>query len=98
MQIGLMRGGRFLAEESPSDLMQKHACDSLENVFLKLSIIQNKGKRRRSSVLMEVTAAATASMPVSLISESATASITQVFLLVFKLALKILFKNVNLKC
>ncbi|XP_054268829.1 ABC transporter G family member 20 [Macrosteles quadrilineatus] len=61
--IGLMRGGRFLAEESPADLLQKHNCDSLENVFLKLSIIQNKGKRRRSSILMEVTAAATAAMP-----------------------------------
>uniref|UniRef100_A0A1B6GX14 Uncharacterized protein n=1 Tax=Cuerna arida TaxID=1464854 RepID=A0A1B6GX14_9HEMI len=61
--IGLMRGGRFLAEESPADLLHKHNCDSLENVFLKLSIIQNKGKRRRSSILMEVTAAATAAMP-----------------------------------
>uniref|UniRef100_A0A1B6J467 ABC transmembrane type-2 domain-containing protein n=2 Tax=Homalodisca liturata TaxID=320908 RepID=A0A1B6J467_9HEMI len=58
-----MRGGRFLAEESPADLLHKHNCDSLENVFLKLSIIQNKGKRRRSSILMEVTAAATAAMP-----------------------------------
>lgn len=61
-----MRGGRFLAESSPADLLQKHSCDSLENVFLKLSIIQNKGKRRRSSILLEVTAAATAAMPVSL--------------------------------
>lgn len=61
-----MRGGRFLAEESPSALLHKHSCESLENVFLKLSIIQNKGKRRRSSILLEVTAAATAAMPVSL--------------------------------
>lgn len=61
--IGLMRGGRFLAEESPDMLLQKHNCDSLEEVFLKLSILQNRGKRRRSSILFEVTQAATATMP-----------------------------------
>ncbi|XP_065225209.1 ABC transporter G family member 23 isoform X2 [Planococcus citri] len=55
--IGLMRGGRLLAEESPNDLLQKYNSDSLEDVFLKLSIIQNRGKRRRSSILHDVTAA-----------------------------------------
>lgn len=51
-----MRGGRLLAEESPDDLLQKYNSDSLEDVFLKLSIIQNRGKRRRSSILHDVTA------------------------------------------
>lgn len=59
-----MRGGKFLAEESPDSLLQKHNCDSLEEVFLKLSILQNRGKRRRSSILFEVTQAAAAAMPV----------------------------------
>lgn len=51
-----MRGGRLLAEESPNDLLQKYRSESLEDVFLKLSIIQNRGKRRRSSILHDVTA------------------------------------------
>lgn len=49
-----MRGGRFLAEESPDALQMKYQCDSLEDVFLKLAIIQNKGKRRRSSIAQEI--------------------------------------------
>lgn len=53
-KIGLMRGGKFLAEESPDDLLQKYHCESLEEVFLKLSVIQNRGKRRRSSIAKEV--------------------------------------------
>jgi ABC-type multidrug transport system ATPase subunit len=52
--IGLMRGGKFLAEESPSDLLRKYQAESLEDVFLKLSVIQNMGKRRRSSIAKEV--------------------------------------------
>lgn len=52
--IGLMRGGKFLAEESPNSLLQSHNCDTLEDVFLKLSKIQNQGKRRRSSYMQEV--------------------------------------------
>ncbi|CAO1389625.1 unnamed protein product [Diamesa hyperborea] len=52
--IGLMRGGKFLAEESPDDLMQKYHADTLEDVFLKLSVLQNMGKRRRSSIAAEV--------------------------------------------
>ncbi|XP_044021035.1 ABC transporter G family member 20-like isoform X2 [Aphidius gifuensis] len=53
--IGLMRSGRFLAEESPSRLMEMHRLDTLEEVFLKLSKRQNMGLRRRSSILSSVT-------------------------------------------
>ncbi|KOB76203.1 Abc transporter, partial [Operophtera brumata] len=52
--IGLMRGGRFLAEESPSELLRRYHVSSLEDVFLKLSVMQNLGKRRRSSILADV--------------------------------------------
>nr|AMQ10350.1 ABC transporter G family member 5 [Mythimna separata] len=52
--IGLMRGGRFLAEESPSELIRRYQGESLEDVFLKLSVLQNLGKRRRSSILADV--------------------------------------------
>lgn len=50
-----MRGGKFLAEESPDTLRQKYQCETLEEVFLKLSVMQNMGKRRRSSIVQEVT-------------------------------------------
>ena len=53
--IGLMRGGKLLAEESPTKLMEMHNMDSLEDVFLKLSKRQNMGLRRRSSILSSVT-------------------------------------------
>lgn len=53
--IGLMRGGKFLAEESPKKLMEMHRLDTLEEVFLKLSKRQNMGLRRRSSILSSVT-------------------------------------------
>uniref|UniRef100_A0A2M4AFI7 Putative abc transporter n=1 Tax=Anopheles triannulatus TaxID=58253 RepID=A0A2M4AFI7_9DIPT len=52
--IGLMRGGKFLAEESPADLLAHYQAESLEDVFLKLSVLQNMGKRRRSSIAQEV--------------------------------------------
>lgn len=52
--IGLMRGGKFLAEDSPTNLLRKFQAESLEDVFLKLSIMQNMGKRRRSSIAKEV--------------------------------------------
>lgn len=52
--IGLMRGGKLLAEESPDNLLQQFNCVSLEDVFLKLAVIQNMGKRRRSSIAQEV--------------------------------------------
>lgn len=54
IQIGLMRGGKFLAEESPDNLQMQYQCDTLEEVFLKLAILQNKGKRRRSSIAQEI--------------------------------------------
>ena len=49
-----MRGGKFLAEESPTNLMNMHGCDTLEDVFLKLSKEQNRGLRRRSTFMREV--------------------------------------------
>lgn len=52
--IGLMRGGKFLAEESPDHLLQQYNCDGLEDVFFKLAVMQNMGKRRRSSIVQEV--------------------------------------------
>lgn len=36
-QIGLMRSGRLLAEESPSALLATYRCKNLEDVFLQLS-------------------------------------------------------------
>lgn len=53
-QIGLMRGGRFLAEEAPDELIRRYNAENLEDVFLKLSVLQNMGKRRRSSILAEI--------------------------------------------
>lgn len=53
--IGLMRNGKFLAEESPRKLMEMHRLDTLEEVFLKLSKRQNMGLRRRSSILSSIT-------------------------------------------
>ncbi|XP_011641666.1 LOW QUALITY PROTEIN: ABC transporter G family member 23-like [Pogonomyrmex barbatus] len=53
--IGLMRNGKFLAEESPTKLMEMHRLDTLEEVFLKLSKRQNLGLRRRSSILSSIT-------------------------------------------
>lgn len=49
-----MRGGKFLAEESPDNLLMQYQCETLEEVFLKLAILQNKGKRRRSSIAQEI--------------------------------------------
>jgi hypothetical protein len=49
-----MRGGKFLAEESPEELLTTHMCETLEDVFLKLSKLQNQGKRRRSSYMLEI--------------------------------------------
>ena len=42
LQIGLMRSGHLLAEESPSVLLSMYKCISLEEVFLKLSRIQSQ--------------------------------------------------------
>jgi len=54
LQVGLLRGGRFLAEQSPDELLETYMCDTLEDVFLKLSKVQNQGKRRRSSYMLEI--------------------------------------------
>ena len=53
--VGMMSGGRLLAEESPNSLMESHGFVSLEQVFLKLCTFEEKltenldsrnGKRR----------------------------------------------------
>ncbi|XP_060530041.1 ABC transporter G family member 20 [Cylas formicarius] len=67
--IGLMRGGYFLAEESPERLISHYGADSLEDVFLKLSVIQNMGKKRRSSILQSVTDSI--HVPVGAVNEAA---------------------------
>jgi hypothetical protein len=72
-----MRGGKFLAEESPTSLLQKYNCQSLEDVFLKLSVIQNRGKRRRSSILHDITAAI--AVPVKKINHN------NIFIIIFNL-------------
>lgn len=43
-KIGLMRGGRLLAEESPANLLRQFQTDSLEEVFLILSRKQEQGE------------------------------------------------------
>ncbi|KAF5284915.1 hypothetical protein FQA39_LY16870 [Lamprigera yunnana] len=40
--IGLMREGYIVAEESPQMLLSKLDCDTLEDAFLKLSLLQNE--------------------------------------------------------
>ncbi|KAF2897639.1 hypothetical protein ILUMI_08551, partial [Ignelater luminosus] len=39
--VGLMRNGKFLAEEPPESLIARYNAETLEEVFLKLSIKQN---------------------------------------------------------
>jgi len=36
-RIGLMRGGKLIAEGTPSELRNKHNADSIEEIFIKLS-------------------------------------------------------------
>lgn len=60
-----MRGGKFLAEESPANLLLKYQCESLEDVFLKLSVLQNMGKRRRSSIAQEIVEQVSASQAIA---------------------------------
>lgn len=43
-KIGLMRGGKLMAEESPADLIVRFQAETLEEVFLSLSVRQNEGK------------------------------------------------------
>ena len=39
-----MRGGVLLAQESPLSLIAQHNCDTLEQVFLRLSHKQSRGQ------------------------------------------------------
>ena len=64
-----MRGGYFLAEASPESLMMQYGAESLEDVFLKLSVIQNQGKRRRSSIAQVVVSHIT--VPSGVVNEAA---------------------------
>jgi hypothetical protein len=41
-QIGLLRGGVLLAEDSPLSLMDKCGCEDLEEAFLKLTREQER--------------------------------------------------------
>lgn len=43
-QIGLMRSGHLLAEESPQNLLANHGLRTLEEVFLKLSRAEREKK------------------------------------------------------
>jgi len=63
-----MRGGYLLAESSPDDLVARYQADSLEDVFLKLSVIQNMGKRRRSSIATDVATSIT--VPPGVVNEA----------------------------
>ena len=38
--IGLMRHGTLLAEDQPDRLLERYGCSNMENVFLKLSVLQ----------------------------------------------------------
>ncbi|XP_063216542.1 ABC transporter G family member 20-like [Bacillus rossius redtenbacheri] len=40
--VGLMRNGRLMDEDSPNNLLNKYGCDSLEDVFLQLSVRQER--------------------------------------------------------
>ncbi|KAF5304501.1 hypothetical protein FQA39_LY19001 [Lamprigera yunnana] len=57
--IGLMRSGYIMAEESPSKILSRFETDTLEDAFLKLSIMQNMGRRRRSMAAQAVTSTVT---------------------------------------
>lgn len=50
LQIGLMRNGQLLAEESPTDLMIKHNCSNLEQAFLELSKKQHKFRTEKEAL------------------------------------------------
>lgn len=51
LQIGLMRSGRLLAEESPQVLLSMYGCQSLEEVFLKLSRKQGSSNAQNQAEL-----------------------------------------------
>ena len=41
-QVGLMRNGVILDEDTPSRLLARYGCDTMEDVFLRLSIKQQR--------------------------------------------------------
>ncbi|KAK0087918.1 hypothetical protein PV325_013694 [Microctonus aethiopoides] len=53
-KIGLLRHGKLLAEESPSKLLAKYRCDSLEAVFLHLSQMQKDSEDNNVSQQINV--------------------------------------------
>lgn len=71
-----MRGGYFLAEESPQNLMQQMSTDSLEEVYLKLSVRQNSGRIRRSSISEKVVQA---NMPTGVVNVRTLFSVYSIF-------------------
>ncbi|KAF5284913.1 hypothetical protein FQA39_LY16868 [Lamprigera yunnana] len=66
--IGLMRSGYIMAEESPSKILSRFETDTLEDAFLKLSIMQNMGRRRRSMAAQAVTS--TVTIPSGIINQA----------------------------
>ncbi|XP_063216534.1 ABC transporter G family member 20-like [Bacillus rossius redtenbacheri] len=48
--IGLIRNGCLLAEESPGSLLRRHQSDSLEEVFVLLSLQQEQNKRSQDEL------------------------------------------------
>ncbi|KAB0791589.1 hypothetical protein PPYR_03389 [Photinus pyralis] len=44
-RVGIMRGGCLMAESAPAVLMKRHQAETLERVFLALSVEQNQAKR-----------------------------------------------------
>lgn len=61
-QIGLMRDGCLLAEESPEKLLQTFQVDYLEDVFLILSRRQNEGRLNQLKTTQEPLDASTVSL------------------------------------
>ncbi|KPJ19597.1 ABC transporter G family member 20 [Papilio machaon] len=50
-KIGLLRDGQLLAEDSPSEILRKYDCDTLEDAFLKMALRQHEVTNRRQSTL-----------------------------------------------
>ncbi|XP_045539902.1 ABC transporter G family member 20 [Papilio machaon] len=50
-KIGLLRDGQLLAEDSPSEILRKYDCDTLEDAFLKMALRQHEVTNRRRSTL-----------------------------------------------
>lgn len=49
--VGLLRGGNFLAEESPQRLINRYGAETLEEVFLMLSVRQNTVETENQTVV-----------------------------------------------